>query len=204
MVLEPLGKNIYLNSQGATSITITPQNQIKLNSDGSINFFDINNFFPPVAPVIQVIVNEYYTNEIPLGSYPTSLSRTQSWAPPNPTIITTPLTGVTSFSQAFGTSSFLQGQNLWLAGLDFSGQVGSAVVSHEISINNIGVQGALSTANTLKWYAYSNTTQGPFISIRGPWPLINASSSKSALTTIAIDTLTSAKKYWLTVYFFLQ
>jgi hypothetical protein len=199
--LEPGGKNIYSNAQGGNGLTLTPQTQIKKNADGSINFFDINTFIPPIVPVIQVIVNEYFPGEVLGSGYPMSLSRSQDFQPPNTTVESITISGVTSFFQNVSNPpSYLQNQNVYLAGFDFTGQKSSAATNHNVLIGNLAC--TATTANQLQWIIQSSAAVGPQLYERLPWPLINASGVQPM--AFFVDGLTAANTYIITFYFFLQ
>lgn len=200
-VLEPGGKNLYSNAKGGNGLSITPQTQIKLNPDGSIDFFNIATFIPPLVPVIQVIVNEYFPDELPGQAYPISLSRSQDFQPPNTTIESVTITGVTSkFTILSNPPSYLQNQNVYLAGFDFTGPKSAATTTHNFAIENLAV--TATTANQLNWITTSTATKGPELYVRFPWPIINAANNVAM--SFFVDGLTAANQYECTFYFFLQ
>ena len=200
--LEPGGKNLYSNAKGGNGLQITPQNQISKNSDGSIDFNAVNTLLPPLMPVISVIVNEYFPDELPSQAYPSSLARSQGFQPPNAAVATFQITGTANYFTSLGVAyaGFPPSFNVYLAGFDFTGQASAATSDIFLFLNNLSIYNG--AADNVSWICHSSPDFSPFLSIRFPWPIINASNVQDI--QFAANNLEAANLYNATFYFFLQ
>lgn len=204
--IDACSARIFSNQRGGNAIQIQPLPSLLL--DGTNNVIAPQNsstsVMPPITVNNNIIVNEYFPEEVISTAYPVSLSRmsTNTVSRPLPYSVTfTNVAGPQTVTLLnFGGLADATTQ-IWIAGFDFTGQLAStSTTNHIITMNNVIIIN--NSIHQMQWCSATGQNYAANLSVRFAYPIPNQNNAKSI--TFTVDNLDNTISYNFTIWAFLE